>query len=274
VFLIILSTFKFKNNIKIWITDVIRESSRRQTLSLPVTALDAIVRHYMVTHDNNTPPTCALPKQPLCVREVIVSDCSVLRSRDGANNEMPYAHLICLHPAGQVRKKEVIDSFAYVRPVSTDDDDQQANDAQEEMVNKYEVPMQLDEGDLTLWDAEIIAQPATIARVAKQTRRVRRLQTTDTQEEADLKPAAAVAKVASQRLRALQSAGGSGGSASAAQHRGKQRMSRKRVADQSENVTPSANSIQPYGPLPSTDGMDVMDDVEKQDQAEQNIISW
>lgn len=247
---------------------MVREASRRQTLSLAVTALDAIVRHYMVTHDNNTPPTRALPKQPMCVREVIVSDCSVLKSRDGADNEMPYAELICLHPAGEMRKREVIDSFAYVRPVSTDDDDQQTIDAQDEMVDKFEVPMQPDEDDLVVWNAEIVAQPAKVARVAKQTRRVRRLQTTNTEEAADLKPTAPVAKEASQRLRALQSGGGSGHvrSASAVQHRGKQWMSRRRVAEQSENGTSSANSKEPYGLLPSTDGMDVMDALERQEQ--------
>lgn len=237
---------------------MIRESSRRQTLSLAVTSLDAIVRHYMATHDNNTPPTRALPKQPMCLRELFVSDCSVLRSRDGANNEHPYAHLVCLHPSGAVRKEEVIESFAYVRPVNIDDDNQQTIDAREEMFDEYEVSLQLGEDDLVVWDQEIIAQPTTVARAAKQTRRVRRMLAAENAQDEDT----------------LQSASGSGRLAPEAQLRGKQQISRKRVAKQSEKVTSSPKCKQPYGSLPSTDGLDVMDAMKEQDQAEQSTIGW
>ncbi len=213
-----------------------------------MTSLNAIVRQYMTTHDNNTPPIRSLPKQPLCLREVFIGDCSVLKARDGADNQAPFAHLVCLHPAGEVRKEQVVDSFAYVRPVRTADNEATTN-ALEDVYKLSEIPIEPDAEELAIWETEIVAQPA---RVEKQTRRVRREKT------ADAKPAL--------QLRAHRSAGGGEQSS----HR-KQRLSRKRVAREMENASSSSVGAHDVS-LPSVEGLNVLDELERQER--ESNIDW
>lgn len=113
--------------------ELVVEPSRRQRLSLLTVALTIALRRYLSTHNYELPPLKKLPRDDMTLRNALVTDCTVLRSADGTDNEQPYADITCLHPAGDTQCAVVVDSFAKLRPsvardesydeLSTDSDD-------------------------------------------------------------------------------------------------------------------------------------------------------
>lgn len=76
----------------------------------------ATVRQYLKTHGDNEPKPRQLPQNNLTMRNVFVTDATVLLTADKQPNPTPFKEIVCLHPAGAAQRDRVLKSFETIRP--------------------------------------------------------------------------------------------------------------------------------------------------------------
>jgi hypothetical protein len=96
----------------------IAESSRRQRMQLLPTMLKASLKQYLKTHADQLPKSRPLPLEKLTLRNVLVTDATVLLLVDKSPNPTPLRDIICLH-GGKAQKERVLNCFDTHRLIAT-----------------------------------------------------------------------------------------------------------------------------------------------------------